>query len=210
MAKLCLCGCGEETKYNKQKKCYNDYINGHNGRGKCPPCAFKKGNEYAFKKGNTLGFKKGKDNPGYGEIPVSAFKKGHTLGFKKGNEYAFKKGNRPPYNISRGKHSICDAGYKVRSSYERKFSDGLYACKIEHIYEPERFQIKGGLSYLPDYLISELNLYIELKGYMDTKSKIRHELFRRQGHKLLVLGKRFFQSDELYKRVLQKLLRKVV
>jgi hypothetical protein len=137
--KLCLCGCGEKTKYSERKKCFNDYIHYH---------------------------------------------------------------HKPPHG--RGKHSICNAGYGVLSSYERKFSDGLHACNIKHIYEPERFQLKGGLSYLPDYLILELNLYIELKGYMDTKSKIRHELFRRQGHKLLVLGERFFRSDELYKRVLQK------
>jgi len=117
----------------------------------------------------------------------------------------FKNGNATHINSSYSKHSICNVGYEVCSSYERDFSDGLYSYDIKHIYEPKRFQLGGGLSYLPDYIIPSLNLYIELKGQMDTKSKIRHELFRRQGYKLLVLGKRFFQRDKLYEKVLKKL-----
>jgi len=233
MSNLCECGCGEETKYNKQKKCYNDYLHGHNGRG---------GNNGSFKKGWTPSEEirqkmsdtktgifrseatkrkiseslKGGIRTEISKQKMSDAKKGghlseeHKCNISKSlkgkiHNGSFKKGYPPPISSGISIHSICDVGYEVRSSYERKFSDGMYALNIKHTYEPELFHFKGGISYRPDYLISELNLYIELKGYMRLKDKIKHELFRRAGYKLLILDKKFFQRDKLFERVLKKL-----
>jgi len=116
------------------------------------------------------------------------------------------KGKCPSIKCSYGKHSICNASYKVRSSYERDFSDGMYALNIKHIYEPERFYF-GRYSYLPDYFIPELNLYIELKGYMRPKDVILHRMFIKTGHNLIVLDGKFFREDKLFERVLQMIVR---
>jgi hypothetical protein len=128
------------------------------------------------------------------------FEKGHTQGFQKGNvpTHGFKKGNIPVYTFPKGrdnprygkhpsasagysKHSICDAGYEVSSSYERKVSDWFYNHDVNHIYEFKRFYF-GRFSYLPDYYIPELDLWIEVKGFMDTRSKLQIRLFRRVGY----------------------------
>lgn len=48
-------------------------------------------------------------------------------------------------------------------------------------YEKERFQFPdtgcGVLSYCPDFYLPDLDLYIEIKGWMDEKSVIRIRLF---------------------------------
>jgi len=226
MSKLCECGCGREiTSIYKGE--YRRFIRGHSQRGRQLSEETKK--KIKENHADTSGNK----NPMYGKTGEQCYWFGKHLSenTKKKLSLAMSGENHPFYGkhhtkerkdsmsgqgnpmygkpvaigAGRGKYSICNAGYWVRSSYERKFSDGMYFRDIKHEYEPERFQLGGGLSFLPDYLIPELNLYIELKGYMDTKSKIRHELFRRQGHKLLVLDKKFFGEDRLFEQVLNEL-----
>jgi len=229
--KLCLCGCSGETKYSKQKKCYNDYLLGHNkprlgshitednkrklisaNKNRHPSDKTKQkmrnGNagKHAYLK-EYCGWNKGQSWSEEIKSKMSLSRMGHV-----GNNGSFKKGQIPwskgkpaPHGAGRGRGSYCDMGYWVRSSYERSFSDGMYTRNIEHIYESELFHLKGGISYRPDYLILKLNLYIELKGWITTRNKIQHELFRRQGHKLLVLDGKFFQRDRLFEQVLCRL-----
>jgi len=239
----CECGCGQETKYNKDKKCYNDYVHNHHKRGKhlifseehkrnmsLAGIGRYPSKETRIKIGSAM---RGKHHREDSKQLMSLANKGmhhseetkqkirmarigkicseetrQKISKKMKGRYTGEDNpmydRRPSMKSSYGKHSICNAGYEVGSSYERDFSDGLYACSIEHIYEPERFHFKG-ISYLPDYLIVKLNLYIELKGYMTTKNKIQHELFRRTGHKLLVLGNKFFQHDKLFRKMLKML-----
>jgi len=115
-------------------------------------------------------------------------------------KYGFQKGNVPSIKCSYGKQSICDKGHWVRSSWERKFVDLLFNENIPYLYEPERFNLKG-IFYLPDIYIPGMMLWIEIKGNMTIKNKIQHELFRRLGHKLLILDNPNEFEQELNKLV---------
>jgi len=179
MAKLCLCGCGEVAREGKR------FINGHNSKGENNPF---------YNKHHQIKTKR--------QLSISV-KESH-----KNKKYGFQKGQIPFATTSYGKCSICDAEYEVRSSYERLVSDWLFAYNIKHFYEFKRFYF-GNYSYLPDYYIPELDLWIEIKGYMDTKSKIQIKLFKAQGYKLLVLDKKFFQQNRLFERVLERLFNKL-
>jgi hypothetical protein len=143
---------------------------------------------------------------GKGKLKSEEHKQNISLGKK--NKHTGKDspnfGKRLPYAGGRGKRSICEAGYEVLSSYERKFSDGLYSRGIKHNYEPQRFYF-GNYSYLPDYYIPELDLWIEIKGYITSKNIIQHRMFIKTGHNLIVLGGEFFKRDKSFERVLQKL-----
>jgi hypothetical protein len=72
MPNLCGCGCGEETKYNKKKKCYNRFLQWHNNY-----CN-------RFKEGSTPAnaFKSGMDHPQYGISRTEEQKQAISLAHK--------------------------------------------------------------------------------------------------------------------------------
>jgi len=212
MNKLCLCGCGKETKYNIETKCYNNWIHGHNkamlGKNQSEKSkllmSVSKVGKTPWNKGKSPSEEtKRKISNTLMGIPLSEERKRYmSLSAKNSvNSGRFQKGQPPPHGAGTGKHSICNAGYEVRSSYERSFSDGMCALNMNHSYESQRFYF-GRYSYLPDYFIPELNLYIELKGHMKSKDVIQHRMFIKAGYHLIVLDKKFFQRDRLFERVL--------
>lgn len=71
-----------------------------------------------------------------------------------------------------------------RSSWESNVARILNYLNIEWEYEVKRFVFKteneiGIDSYQPDFYLPNLNLWIEVKGWLDEKSKIRLELFKK-------------------------------
>ena len=86
-------------------------------------------------------------------------------------------------------YSRCKGGIRqdlnqyFRSSWEANIARILNHLNIEWIYEYKRFNFseekEGVLSYQPDFYLPKYNKWIEVKGWMDEKSKLRLELFKK-------------------------------
>jgi len=89
----------------------------------------------------------------------------------KGNAYKnTKSGYRP------------DLGLNLRSNWEANFARILNAYKINFDFEPVVFPFpikKGTKAYTPDFYIEKSAEWVELKGYLDDKSKIKLKRFKR-------------------------------
>lgn len=63
-------------------------------------------------------------------------------------------------------------GYRFRSRLEARWAVFFDACGVEWEYEPEGFDLGGGLHYLPDFLLRGVagrdggDLFVEVKGQM--------------------------------------------
>ncbi len=90
---------------------------------------------------------------------------------KKGNAYQYTKtGYRK------------DIDMNVRSSWEANFIRVLNIYKIDFDFEPTVFSFpikRGTKGYTPDFLLKRNNEWIEVKGYLDDKSKIKLKRFKR-------------------------------
>jgi len=104
-------------------------------------------------------------------------------------------GRPAPHGSGVGKGSYSDKGHWVRSTWERQFADTLFAHKIVYEYEPERFDLDG-IVYWPDFYIPGIDTYVEIKGYMDNRSKEKIDRFRSSGKRLEVFCRSDFESLE--------------
>jgi len=90
---------------------------------------------------------------------------------KKGNAFQYTKtGMRP------------DIGMNVRSSWEANLVRVLNIYKIEFKFEPTVFPFpikRGTRGYTPDFFLERNQEWIEVKGYLDDKSKIKLKRFKR-------------------------------
>ena len=90
---------------------------------------------------------------------------------KKGNAYQYTKtGFRK------------DIALNVRSSWEANFVRVLNIYKIDFQFEPTVFSFpikRGTRGYTPDFYLTKTNTWVEIKGYMDDKSKIKLKRFKR-------------------------------
>jgi hypothetical protein len=67
-----------------------------------------------------------------------------------------------------------------RSNWEIELAERLIELGIAFEYEPKRFYFRAEReSYLPDFYLPEYNCWIEVKGYMDSRSLKRVKLFKR-------------------------------
>lgn len=92
---------------------------------------------------------------------------------------ARKKGNAYQYTKTGFREDI---GLNVRSSWEANFVRVLNIYKIEFQFEPTVFGFpikRGTKGYTPDFLLTRNNEWIEVKGYLDDKSKIKLKRFKR-------------------------------
>jgi hypothetical protein len=90
---------------------------------------------------------------------------------KKGNAY---KHTRSGYRE--------DLGMTVRSNWEANFARILNLYKIEFSFEPVIFPFpikRGTRAYTPDFYIDKFSEWVEIKGYLDEKSKIKLKRFKR-------------------------------
>ena len=52
---------------------------------------------------------------------------------------------------------------------------------VEWEYEPKRFKLKDGVRYTPDFYLKEQDLWIDVKGQLTEKHKMKHKLFKELG-----------------------------
>lgn len=101
------------------------------------------------------------------------------------------KGRLPSLLAGRGKVGFRDdINHFVRSTWEANFARFLQFMKIDYEYEKHRFKLSNDSAYSPDFFIKDSGLFIEIKGYMDDKSKEKIKLFRKEypQYKLKILG----------------------
>lgn len=69
-----------------------------------------------------------------------------------------------------------------RSRWEIIVANALHDCGIEFRYEPKRFKFshKHNETYLPDFYLVKEDAWVEVKGFMDVRSKKRLVLFERE------------------------------
>jgi hypothetical protein len=70
----------------------------------------------------------------------------------------------------------------LRSNWEANLARILNAYKIPFEFEPTVFPFpikKGTKAYTPDFFINKDQSWIEVKGYLDDKSKIKLKRFKR-------------------------------
>lgn len=62
-----------------------------------------------------------------------------------------------------------------RSSWEANYARVLKYLGKEWLYEPKTFELSSGITYTPDFYVDDL--YVEVKGWMDSSSKRKLEEF---------------------------------
>ena len=100
-----------------------------------------------------------------------------------------------------------DIGHPVRSTWEANVCRILQFLNIEYDYEPEKFVFeKEEMTYTPDFYIPDWDIYWEIKGYMNEKSKEKIKLFRKYhpDKTLDIIGKYSYKAliDEYKYRIL--------
>lgn len=107
---------------------------------------------------------------------------------------------------SRTKSGIrSDLGQYFRSAWEANIARILDYEDIEWEYECKRFffneEVDGVLSYQPDFYLPQFNKWIEVKGWMDEKSKTRLKLFEEQypneSKNLILIDQTFYNALRL-------------
>lgn len=104
-----------------------------------------------------------------------------------------------------------DIGEYFRSSWEANIARVLNAKNISWKFEPKRFQFpddgSGIISYCPDFYLDSVDLWVEVKGWMDDNSRIRIEKFRKyyptEFEKLVIIGeKEYLCIEKIYSRTI--------
>jgi len=74
---------------------------------------------------------------------------------------------------------------KFKSSWEADFARILNYEKLNWQYEPKTFKLSDGRHYTPDFYVNDI--YIEIKNFLTTNDKNRHEVFLHDYPNKLVL-----------------------
>lgn len=81
-------------------------------------------------------------------------------------------------------------GYRFRSRLEARWAVFFDAMGIEYEYEQEGFETKDGAKYLPDFILTDSGVYVEVKGMrdgaMDELKKVVN-FVKNSGERVLVL-----------------------
>lgn len=70
----------------------------------------------------------------------------------------------------------------LRSTWEANFARIINAYDIEFEFEPKVFTFpvkRGTKGYTPDFYLNKTDEWVEIKGYLDDKSKIKLKRFKR-------------------------------
>lgn len=70
----------------------------------------------------------------------------------------------------------------LRSTWEANFARVANAYEIEFEFEPKIFTFpikRGTKGYTPDFYFNKTDEWVEIKGYLDDKSKIKLKRFKR-------------------------------
>lgn len=104
-----------------------------------------------------------------------------------------------PYSRARGGKRADLKSMYFRSSWEANYARFLNFVKEQWEYEPRVFffeEIKRGTrSYTPDFYLPKKDRWVEVKGWLDSKSKVRLKRFRKyypeEFEKLVVVVRNF-------------------
>ena len=69
-------------------------------------------------------------------------------------------------------------GYRFRSRLEARWAVFFDTLGIRYEYEPEGFVLSDGTKYLPDFWLTDLHVWVEVKGNMTKEDKHKIEQFR--------------------------------
>lgn len=112
------------------------------------------------------------------------------------------------YNTTSNAYSRCkgdirsDLDCYFRSAWEANVARILNCKNIKWEYEIKRFFfeeiVDGVASYQPDFYLPEYDKWIEVKGWMDQKSKVRLKLFQEQFpdeyNKLILIDEKYYNQ----------------
>lgn len=127
---------------------------------------------------------------------------GKKFSIESRRKMSLKKKNLSNKDFGRGKGAyffdIKNRKIWMRSSWERKFAKFLDVANLTWEYEPKCFDLIERV-YHPDFYIKEWNSFVEIKGYLNERSKWQISKFRElyPSEKLLVLRKK--ELEEEYK-----------
>jgi hypothetical protein len=85
-------------------------------------------------------------------------------------------------------HKVSAGGWRddldryFRSSWEANYARYLNFIKEPWEYEPKEFEFpvkRGNRTYKPDFYLPRLDRWVEVKGYMDQKSKVKLNRFKK-------------------------------
>ncbi len=69
-------------------------------------------------------------------------------------------------------------GYRFRSRLEARWAVFFDELGVQYEYEPEGFVLSDGTKYLPDFWLTDLHYWVEVKGNMTEEDKHKIEQFR--------------------------------
>ena len=85
-------------------------------------------------------------------------------------------------------------GYRFRSRLEARWAVFFDALDIPYYYEPEGFDLDG-MRYLPDFYLPDIELWVEVKGHLESEEEKQtilakmHGLTKNLGHNgVIVIG----------------------
>jgi hypothetical protein len=82
------------------------------------------------------------------------------------------------YPITHGKRVLVGSTW-MRSTYEARFAMFLISNAIEWTYEPKWFDVGEGKTYLPDFYVPNLDVYVEVKGWWRDDARQKFDAFVR-------------------------------
>lgn len=98
-----------------------------------------------------------------------------------------------------------DLGHSVRSIWEANVCRILNYEGIVYLFEPQRFDL-GEYRYVPDFYLPDMDLWLEVKGYVrkDTLEKVKYQIREfSKSHVLLLVDKKLYKQLEVdYKEVI--------
>jgi hypothetical protein len=105
-----------------------------------------------------------------------AARTGRALSVEHRSKLSDIKASRPPHFAKR---VIDYNGTKFRSSFEVRTAKAFDALGIPWEYESKCYRLSPTQSYRPDFIVPTTGAIWEVKGYIDAKSHLKMEAFRR-------------------------------
>jgi predicted nuclease of restriction endonuclease-like RecB superfamily len=80
------------------------------------------------------------------------------------------------FKVTHGKRVLVGDTW-MRSTYEARFANMLSLLNLAWEYEPKYFPVHDGKTYLPDFYVPSLDLYVEIKGWWRDDAKEKFDAF---------------------------------
>jgi predicted nucleic acid-binding Zn ribbon protein len=122
--------------------------------------------------------------------------KNRNKDFFKNPQWIIKNQQSRANNIKKGKWRY--KGINFRSSWETKFAQLLDNNNIKWNYEKKLFIFNNEgivIRYLPDFYLSEYDLWIEIKGWKSIKSMLKYNIFKKENKSLLIDDINQFENE---------------